>query len=140
MRNTVFGIALLLLLLGCNGDDDSTNIDCSASACTNIFISHTVTVTDPSGVAIPLDAFSVTDLDTGEDLTRTLTEEELEQARQAGRYPLYDDLTDRDNFPISRSIVFKGFIDEKEVIRAEYSAGTDCCHSSVSGNLNLIVE
>ncbi len=141
MRNSFIGVLLLFFLLGCNEEDDSLNIDCSEIACTEIFISHHVTVKDPSGVAIPLDSISVTDVDTGEDITRSLTDEEFEEARRTGTYPLYDDLTDANEPGISRHIVFEGFIASEKVISAEYQVGRDCCHSAVGkGNLNLILE
>jgi len=140
MRNLSIVLCLtIFFFLGCN-NDDSSSIDCAEIACTQIFISHHVTVKDSSGMPIPLTRFSVIDINSGEDITRDLTDEELEQARSVGAYPLYDDLTDVNRNPINREIVFKGFIDNQIVIQETYSAGTGCCHSSVEGNLDLVLE
>lgn len=141
MKKIAVYALLLMLFARCNDDNDFAKIDCSNIACTEIFIAHFVTIKDPSGVAVPLDSFTVTDLNSGEDLTRELAKEDFENARQAGSYPLYDDLTEGGAVMVDRCVLFKGFIDGEEVIRSAYEVGMGCCHSSVAkGNLNLILE
>lgn len=142
MKNAFIALMLLAALLGvsCNNDDPA-DFECSEDlVCTLQFISYHVTVSDTNGNPVALDSFSVTDVDTGEDLTRTLSAEEFAQVRALGAYPLYDDLTDANNPGISRLVVFQGSLGQ-ESISSEYEVGRGCCHAGTpEGNLNLIWE
>ncbi|VAW11780.1 hypothetical protein MNBD_BACTEROID03-419 [hydrothermal vent metagenome] len=141
MRKIFFLSMVFILPLNCSDNDNDDKTDCSNMACTEIFLSISVTVKDSSGSVISLGRFEVTDLTTGEDLTKEVTEGELETFRQNGIYPLYDDLFVAENQNTTRNIVFKGFINNKEVVNAEYTVGTDCCHVSlVSGDSDITID
>ncbi len=140
MKKVFFYGLLYVFLAGCNGTDDQLSINCDQIACTEIFISFSVTVKDVSGVAIPLDSYEVIDQDSKEDLTPDLSAEEIQLGRQNGTYLLYSDLTDTNTPGISRNIVFKGYIDAVEVISASYQVGRDCCHAALGkGELDLVL-
>ncbi len=140
MKKTFLFCLLCTLLLACDNTDDKPSINCDAIACTQIFISFSVTVKDASGVVIQLDRYEVLDQETQEDLTPTLSDDELEASRQNGTYLLYSDITDSNTPGISRNILFKGFINEEEVIRSAYQVGRDCCHAAIGkGELDLVL-
>ena len=141
-KTVIISIALMLssLFTGCN-EDESSSLDCSEIACTLQFISYWDQVKYPDGSNVALDRFNVIDKNSGEDLTRNFTQEELIAFQAAGSYPLYDDLTDAENPGISRTIVFQGFLGEIEIVSEEYLVGTDCCHAGIpEGNLDIIVD
>ncbi|MCK5441122.1 MAG: hypothetical protein KAJ23_04450 [Maribacter sp.] len=116
-------------------------MDCSDIACTEQFVTINVSVKDGAGVAIPLDRFEVTILGTQEDITREVSNEELELFRNNGSYPLFgDEFSGRYQNGIVE-IVFKGFIGDSEVVSENYKVGADCCHVLlISGDLDIIIE
>ncbi len=142
MKGLLFSLVFILLLNCTDSDiDDDRQANCNNIACTEIFVSIIVTIKDTSGAFVSLDRFKVTDLKTGQDLTKKITEGEMETFRQNGMYPLYDDLFVEGNLNTSRNIIFKGFLNDIEVVNAEYVVGTDCCHISlVSGNPDIIIN
>ncbi len=140
MKKALFFTLLSILLISCDSSDDKPTINCDEIACTEIFISFSVTIKDASGVAIPLDSYEVVDQDTQEDLTPMLADDEFEASQQNGTYLLYSDITDTNTPGISRNILFKGFINGEEVIRSAYQVGRDCCHAALGkGELDLVL-
>ncbi|WP_299533360.1 hypothetical protein [Ulvibacterium sp.] len=135
--------AIVTCLSGCSDDDDNglERSDCNEVVCTLQFVTLNVTIRDASGVVIPLDAFEVTIVKSGEDITREVSGQEFENLRQNGIYPLFgDEFADRyrNNTEI---INFKGFIEGKEVVNNNYEVGADCCHVLlVHGDLNIIID
>jgi len=118
-----------ILVVSCDKDDDKNNPpDCTDVTCTEIFVTLTVTVKDASGVVVPLDSFSVVNLENNEDLTRELSANGFEMARQTGTYPLFGDEYVESYQNDALTILFKGFIDGEEVVNAQYEVGADCCH------------
>ena len=119
----------------CNSDDDS-NIDCSSVPCTNNIVTIVVLIVDSNQNPVALESFEVIDMEDGSVITMSLSESELEMARQYGRYPL---ITDGD---IGRNqevqLRFKGFINNQEVVNSNYFVASDCCHVGlISGDLQL---
>jgi hypothetical protein len=133
-------VLFLALFVSCDNLDNPT-MDCSDIACTEQFVTINVSVKDGAGVAIPLDRFEVTILGTQEDITREISNEELELFRNNGSYPLFgDEFSGRFQNGIVE-IVFKGFIGDSEVVSENYKVGADCCHVLlVSGDLDIIIE
>jgi len=56
-------------------------------------------------------------------------------------YPIYNDSYVGVMRFENRALVFKGFIDNQEVVTANYVVTSDCCHVSlVSGNVEIILD
>ncbi len=141
MKKLLFFGYLILFLLNCKVNDDVNAIDCTEVACTNIFIALFVSVNGPSNTAVSLDAFQVTDKETAEDVTLPLSESELQLAQEYGEYPLYNDSFISGNQNTTKTLVFKGFINNEMVVEAQYEVGIDCCHVSiVSGDTDITIN
>lgn len=140
MQKLVFYISLFFLTVaGCTNDVEKS--DCSGIACTLDFRSFNVTLTDADNNPVPLDQFTVTDITNNEDLTADLNSDQFEQARDTGIYPLYGDQFAQVHQNIVIEIVFKGFINNNEIISAQFTAGADCCHAEIiSGDVEIIVN
>ena len=69
-------------------------------------------------------------------MTITLTPEELAEAQETGLYPLTQDgILDLNE---ERRVQFRGFVNDQEVIRSDYTVSTDCCHVGLdAGDLEL---
>lgn len=138
----VFLISLVCLLtVNCtnHNDDEADSIDCSLTACTEIFISINVTVKDASSVAVALDRFEVIDKDTQEDITIELSAEEFQLVQQSGNYPLYNDLFVAQNQNRTRTLLFKGFANNIQIATGEFVVSTDCCHVSLKSDKAEII-
>lgn len=124
----------------CSSDDDSVNEDinaqCENAICTKIFVRINVKVTDQNQNPVALDAFTVTNLANGQDMTVTLSDSERNASRETGLYPLTEDgILDLNE---ARRIQFSGFINNQEVVSGEYTVSTDCCHVGLdAGDLEL---
>lgn len=132
-------ISCLLLFIACSDDETVPTTDCTKIACTAQFVIIDVRVQDPDGVNIPLDDFEVTDKITGDDLTASFTPAELEQFRQNGAYPLYDDRFVLGYQNQKRGIVFKGEINGEIVVNNTFVVQADCCHVSLVSDNALII-
>ncbi len=118
---------------------DNKNGNCT-DPCTEIFATITVSVKDTAGAAVALDSFQVYAPEIDEDLTRKLEDYELETARKDGIYPLFDDLQVSRFQNDSLKVVFKGFLDGKDAIKAPYDVGADCCHVRLfSGDTDIVL-
>ena len=144
INNNKLFLAILSLFLSlgqtsCNNDDDTNddvNAQCEGTICTAIFIRINVSVSDMNQNPVALDSFTVTDLANGNDITVTLSAQELTEAQETGLYPLTQDgVLDLNE---ARQIQFRGFINDQEVVSSDYTVSTDCCHVGLdSGDLEL---
>jgi hypothetical protein len=141
MKSKLKILGWLLLLIACSDDEPVPQADCAMVACTQEFVIITVRVQDKDGVNIPLDDFAVTDKISGEDLTVSYTPSELEEFRQSGTYPLYDDRFALEFQNKKRSILFNGSINGVNKVSSLFVVGADCCHVSlVSGDPLIILK
>ncbi len=137
----IFGLFFVALLsLGCSDDDNGTK-DCRIVLCTEDFRTVAVSVKDGSGVVVPLDRFEVVNSATGEDITPVIDQREMEQLRLEGSYPIFTDARSKEYRNKSLKVRFTGFISEKEVVRAEFVVGADCCHVKLlEGDPNIVID
>ena len=139
MKNTVY-IILFLFLLSCNTDDDD-NSKCSDIACTEQFVTITVSLKDDVNNPVALDSIKITISANGTDITREIPDIEWQLFRQNGIYPLFGDEHAKNYQNMELEINFKGFINDLEVVNANFIVGADCCHVIlVSGNTNLLID
>jgi len=140
MYKLVFYVSLLYLTVaGCTSK--SENNDCSDVACTLDFRSFAVTLTDTNDNPVGLDQYIVTDITNNEDLTTELNDDQFQEARQSGMYPLYGDSFTQLHQNKVIEIVFKGFIDGNEIVSAQFTVGADCCHTEIiSGDLAIMLN
>jgi len=140
MYKLVFYVSLFFLsVTGCT--NDVNDFDCSDVACTLDFRSFDVTLTDVDNNPVALDKFTVTDITNNEDLTNELNDDQFQEARQMGIYPLYGDRFTQLHQNKVIEIVFKGFNNGNEVVSAQFTVGADCCHTEIiSGNLEIILN
>jgi hypothetical protein len=136
MNKTFKAILICLVVslsLSCKKEEDCADIYCTLQ-----FIVYTVEVKDVNNKPVALDRYSVTNLNTGSELTSNQYLTEYED-KDLGEYPLAADGLAEFNEIIN--LQFKGFIDSVEVVNAQYSITQDCCHIKLlSGNLQLKVE
>ncbi len=134
-------VFMTVFMVGCTNDDGPKPIDCSAVFCTEEFVTLVVSVTDASGVAIPLDSFEVIDLDTGENLTLESNAQEFETYREQGTYPIFSDTYRIQYQNTKTTISFNGYIASNEVVNESFVVGADCCHVQlISGNTHIIID
>ncbi len=132
---------MTLLFVGCTSDDSPKPPDCSTTICTQNFVTLFVTISDASGVAIPLDSYKVVDTQTGEDITLTTGAEEFETFRDQGTYPILNDAYRMQYQNTNTTISFTGFISGEEVVSERFVVGADCCHVQlISGNTAIIID
>lgn len=136
----ILAISSLLAIFqtSCNSDNDSSP-DCNNINCTEEFRTIIVSIKDQNQNPIVLDYFEVTNLESGSDLTIPLSSSGLVLAQQYGQYPLIADGGVEINQILE--LEFKGFINDIEVIRSDYSVSADCCHVVlIFGNIQLVLE
>ena len=134
-------VILSIFLVACNDKDELTQIDCSLTICTEVFVTITVSVKNASGEAIRFDSYEVIDVDSGKNLTDNFNEEENQYLKEQGLYPILSD-TYRVKYQNSTATVtFKGYNSNEEVINEEFVVSADCCHVSlISGNTEIILD
>jgi len=126
-------IAFCLFFLSCIKKDE-----CSDILCTTEFRVITVSVKDVNGNPVALDDFTVTDLNSGIDVTPVGS---LETTRELGEYTLLVDGPSSIPFDDTKDLRFRGFINSEEVINSEYTFRGECCGVNlVSGDLNLTLN
>jgi hypothetical protein len=127
--------------MNCSDDDNNGAIDCENIGCTEIFVTLMVNIKDASGVVIPLDAFEVIITSTSENITREVSDQEFEDFRQNGTYPLFGDEFAERYRNKTEVIIFRGFVEDKEVVNNSYKVGADCCHVLlIDGDLNITID
>lgn len=127
-------LSTIILFISCNDN----NI-CKDTLCTEEFRTILVSVKDQDENPVALNSFKVINIQNNGDMTVTLSASELEMAQQSGKYPLVNDLSLKINK--ERKVLFKGYINNKEVISSTYTVSTDCCHIGlISGDLNLTLN
>lgn len=136
MKNFYLPIFIFLIFgfQSCYQDIDDKR-ECGL-ACTDIFITVSVLISDDEGNPVALDSFVVTKVATGEEISVTPGSVELEIMRENGTYPI---INDNYSGPVEEfEVNFKGFIGDQVVVDENYIVGKDCCHVYfVSGDLEL---
>lgn len=142
MRMKIIAYTLLAFMAMLSCDETELKGDCGSVACTEVFMSVGVKVTDGEGNPVALDGIRITRLPGNEDFTREYDDETWRIFTQQGSYPIADDLDAR-RLPRHTDIKlnFRGYIGSREVANADYVVKFDCCHINlVSGNTELVVE
>ena len=136
----LIGLLIVLLVSNCNDSDVEDEPDCADIACTQEYRTITVNVKDREGNAVALDRFSVVILPNETDITADWSDNEIELMAKNGVYPLFSDKYSNTYRNKQIEISFKGYLDDKQVLDANYTVGADCCHVFlVDGETNLIV-
>ena len=132
-------LCLALLLLSCSRETGET---CGEPvACTLEIRTLTVSVSDASGVAIPLDSFTVFDLTRDRDITPSYSPEDLDAFRTANAYPLLSDVTAEGYGGKQNVLRFTGFREGNPIARREFLAGADCCHVQLyDGDTEIVLD
>lgn len=110
--------------------------DCTAIACTEVFVTISVKVVDATGAPVALDSYKVIDKETGEDVT---PEHNIMDAQLSGEYTIATDaMLDQNQ---TREFEFMGYLGDKQVVSGEYKIEKDCCHIElVRGHLELVLD
>lgn len=136
----LFGLLIVLLVSNCNDSEVEDQPDCADIACTEEYRTITVNVKDQDGNAVALDRFTVVVLPNETDITSDWSDSEIELMAKNGVYPLFSDKYSNTYRNKQIEINFKGYIDDKQVLDANYTVGADCCHVFlVDGETNLVV-
>ncbi|WP_339625839.1 hypothetical protein [uncultured Maribacter sp.] len=134
-------VILSIFLVACHDKDEPTQQDCTMVACTQNFVTLTVSVKDASGAAIVLDSYEVINVDSGKNLTDDFNDEENQYFKEQGLYPILSDAHRVEYQNSTATLTFKGYISNEEVINEEFVVGADCCHVSlISGNTEIILD
>ena len=140
MKNYFLLLFSFILFASCNNDNDpNENLenDCTTTACTYEFRSILVNIKDSDGNIVKLDKSEVIDSDSKE----TILDETYNDQTSTEFYLLYSDSFQSEIINEEREIIFKGYIDNNEVISSNYVVSSDCCHIFlVEGNLDLIIN
>ncbi|MFC3199339.1 hypothetical protein ACFOET_17080 [Parapedobacter deserti] len=140
MKSIAYTLLAFIAALSC--DHAESKGDCRSVACTEVFMSVSVNVTDTGANPVALDSIKVTRLPGNEDLTREYDNESWSLFRQQGVYLVADD-SHAKRLPRHTDIKlnFRGYIGSREVANADYVVTFDCCHISlVSGDTELVIE
>mgnify|MGYP000120422589 CR=1 FL=1 len=140
MRFCIF-LFIILFWFSCSNDTDENAVDCSSTACTSDIRVLYVNIKNKNGSTVSLDSYKVTTVAKSKDITPQLTQEQFEDLKQQGSYPIFSDFSPENERNKSLSIVFSGFIDSNEVLSQEYLVGSDCCHVKFfEGDTDIIIE
>ncbi|MCX2679862.1 hypothetical protein OOZ15_07940 [Galbibacter sp. EGI 63066] len=143
MMRQIAIIALLISFLGCSDKDDNDDQSgCSGLACTEQFVTITVSVKDPVGDPVALDSFAVTTIDSGKDITREVNDSEFEMMKASGTYPLFGDEHRKTYEKTTVEVNFKGFDEsDQEIVSAYFKVGADCCHVYLAeGETDIVID
>ncbi len=134
-------VFLSILLVTCNDKDEITLQDCTMVACTQNFVTLTVSVKDTSGAAIVLESYEIIDNISGKNLADDFNDDENQHFKEQGLYPILSDANRVQYQNSTATITFKGYISNEEVINEELVVGADCCHVSlISGNIEIVLD
>lgn len=117
----------------CKRDMNGNNNNCEGVACTMLFASITVNITDSSGKAVKLDDAYTINGKTSETIR-------YEQDPNSMGYTVLDDSYQKHLVNTSSTFQFIGMKDGKQVVNAPFVISADCCHiSKVSGETEIII-
>jgi hypothetical protein len=135
-------VYLAFFIAACSNHNEISIEDCDENTfCTENYVTIGITIKDNSGVKIVLDSYKVIDMATKEDLTLPYSNEEFENYRNTGYYPIFSDAYRVQYQNSKATISFIGYISENEVITDEFIVGADCCHVSlISGNTEIVLD
>jgi hypothetical protein len=138
MKKYLVYVCLGFLLFGCEETNDplrDTAESCENTVCTLNFVYLTFNVEDANGQPVELGSHQVIDKASGTDITSKLDTQTFEK----GTYIYYDDGMLQGNQNTAKTIIFKGFGAEQQLLfTEEYEVAIDCCHVAyVSGPLTV---
>ena len=139
MKNYLILGLFLIAFYSCNKDDDQQNSEnnCADTFCTLELRSIIVKVKDANDNAVLLDNVEVIDSDSKE----IIIDETYNDQTSNGSFFLYGDSIEDNIINTERKLIFKGYINNNEVISSNYVVSSDCCHVFlVEGNLDLTIE
>ncbi|GGG54006.1 hypothetical protein [Bizionia arctica] len=129
---------LAIFLISCKSDDDSIVDECEEAVCPHVVITIDVYIIDENQDPVALDSYEVIDIENGEVLTTPMSPANFEYYQQLGEYPL---ITGPMVNGQEKDLLFKGFINDIEVISSSYKVGRDCCFVNlISGDTNLVLQ
>lgn len=126
---------MLASLTACgNGTDGSkTASDKEVIGCTAEFRAFTVSIKDGAKKPVKLDNYSVTNLETGKDIT--IPYKEFSSNDKLGIYPIINDST---KISKKTTVEFKGYINNELVVKEPYQVSKGSCHVNLhSGNTSI---
>ncbi|TLP71821.1 hypothetical protein [Maribacter sp. ACAM166] len=134
-------VVLAIFIFSCSNENETKKEECNETPCTQNFVTISISIKDAAGVPVPLDSFKVVAIDTSKDLTLVSHDQEFENHKKDGFYPLFSDAYRIQYQNATTTISFKGYISDNEVINEVYEVGADCCHVSLtSGNIDLVLD
>lgn len=132
---------LPLLLSGCKNGYDNGASDCFQSACTEIYVSLTISVIDQHSRPVSLERYSVMLTENNTDITPDISDYDFETMKENGVYPVFSDTFAQEYQNITTDILFTGFIDGEAVVSSTFTVGADCCHVKfISDDTTLVVD
>lgn len=130
-----------MFIMACNGHKENEREECAMVACTEIYVTLTVSVKNDSGDNVALDSFEVVDTKTGENLTVNYNDSEYQYYKEQGLYPIFSDKYQKQYQNSETTISFKGYISNKVVVDQDFVVGADCCHVNlISGPTEIFLD
>lgn len=127
-----------LLQISCKSDDDIIVDECEGVTCSPDIYIPIILIIDGNQDPVPLDSYEVIDIATGDVLTTSIPPAIFEQYQQSGKYPLKIGNLELHQ---EKDLLFKGFINDMEVISSSYKVRMGCCGIGlVSGDVDLVLE
>lgn len=138
MKKQLFLLCLVTLFLDCvpAGDAQNDNVGtCEETVCTLNFVYLTLKVEDANGQPVELVSYKIIDKASGTDISAALDSQSFDK----GTYTYYDDGMLLGNQNTNKTIIFKGFgANQQLLFTQEYEVAIDCCHVAyVSGPLTV---
>ena len=101
---------------------------------------ESITIRDQNQNPVALDDFQVINTQTNENITVSLTTEELQWAQQNGVYPLVNDFSFESQNTLE--IQFQGILNGMQIISQNFTITADCCNkvTSVQGNQEVTIN
>jgi hypothetical protein len=135
MKTSFYFLFLIVILSSSCQQEEDNNCE-EPVACTEIFVTIDLEVTNQAGEAVELDnAYTFID-------SRSKIEFEItDQMRSSGIYPVANDLNITEFDFEGTIVIFVGEKDGKNVVEHQMTIGKDCCHIQlVEGEAEIQIE
>ena len=139
MNMRILILFLSMPFFACNNE----TVDCTKDiACTEIYMSLIVNVTNGQGVGVSLDTYYTQDVNSGEIFNFQNQDNHLDSISRAnGSYVLFTDSGMEKINKLGNRFLFHGIINGNEIISQSYTIGHDCCHVILlDGNPDIVVN
>ncbi|MFS4454903.1 hypothetical protein [Maribacter sp. 2304DJ31-5] len=137
-QKTFFFFLPFLAALSCS--DIKNEEPCGEIACTEEFVSLTISIKNAIGEPVQLDSYSAVLSETNKDIASELADFDKDSFGENGIYVIFNDRYVKEFENKSTSLQFRGIKDAQEIVSAKFEVGADCCHVKlISGDRDIVI-